>query len=140
VSVLSTGAKSLGTITKELGFDKKKKPIVRKHLKELKKRNLVFQVERGLYCLTCPELTKSILGFLEKSCIEFYDAFSSLVEARKAYNTIVFEDSEKNRLDFEAKFDRIFRTTFSQVGGELRVRYIDMARTKKYDFSRLRKI
>lgn len=140
ISVLSMGSKSLGTITKELGFDKKKKPNVRKHLEELKKRNLVFQVERGNYCLVCPELTSNILRFLENAWIGLIETHSSLTKARKAYNNYIVTHAEKDKLDFEAEFDRLFDKTFSQIGGQLRAHYIDMARFGDYDFGRLRKI
>lgn len=140
ISILSTGSESLDTITKELKFDKKKKPNVRKHLEELKKSNLVFQAQRGNYCLVCPELTRNIFGYMKNARIELNDTYSSLAEARVAYNKYIITHAEKDKFLFETEFDRLFEKTFSQIGGELRACYMDMARNGEYDFSRLRKI
>lgn len=140
ISILSTGSKTLDTITKELKFDKKKKPNVRKHLEELKKGNLAFQVQRGKYCLVCPELTRNILESMKKGQIELNETYSSLAEARVAYNNYIITHAEKDKFLFEMEFDRLFEKTFSQIGGELRACYIDMARNGEYDFSRLTKI
>jgi DNA-binding transcriptional ArsR family regulator len=140
ISALLTGSKSLDTITKELGFDKKKKPIVRKHLEKLKESNLIFQVERGNYCLVRPELTNSVLEFLETSWMGFNETNSSLVKARIAYNNYIITGSEKDKGVFETEFDKLFETTFSRIGGQLRARFIKMAINGKYDLRRLRNI
>lgn len=141
LSILSTGSKSLDTIAKELKLDKKKKPNVRKHLEKLKDRNLVFQVERGNYCLVCPELINNILGFLEKAWIEIHETFYSLTKARKAYNDDIIKNTDRSRLDFLIAFDKVLKTSiFTRAGGEIRAYYIDMAQRRQYDWSRLRTI
>lgn len=140
ISILSTGSKSLDTITIELGFNKKKKPNVRKHLEKLKKNGLAFQTERGQYCLTCPELTRNILRFLENAQIELHETFSSLTKARTAYNTYIITHLERDEALFQTEFDRLFEKTFSQISGQLRFYYVGMAKDGKYDLTRLRNI
>jgi DNA-binding transcriptional ArsR family regulator len=140
ISILSTGSKSLDTITKELKLTKKQKPNVRKHLEELKKGNLLFQAERGSYCLVCPELTNNILEFLGNAWTELNETNSSLVRAKQAYNNYIITRHDKDKSDFQKEFDTLFEKTFSQIGGQLRAYYIDMARYGDYDFGRLRKI